>query len=511
VGEVLTEIRSRLRFLEEVGLGYISLDRRAPTLSGGEAQRIRLASQIGSGLTGVLYVLDEPTIGLHPRDNALLLSALEHLRDLNNTVIVVEHDSDTLNKADYVVDFGPGAGNSGGEVVATGTPGEIRQNQASLTGAFLSGRRTIPVPRQRRAGTGKAIEIIGAREHNLKDIHAVFPLGTMTVVTGVSGSGKSTLVNDTLHRALACALHKAQFIPGAHDEVRGTSFVDKVILIDQEPIGSSSLSNPATYSGVFDVLRELFAQVPEAKMRGYTARRFSTNVPGGRCERCWGYGKRHIEMHFLPDVWVECEDCHGLRYNRETLEITFGGVSIGEVLQMPVEVALEHFQRVPRVRRLLQTLCDVGLGYMELGQSATTLSGGEAQRLKLASELARPSTGRTVYILDEPTTGLHFADTERLLDVLNRLVDQGNTVIMIEHNVLVIQAADWIIDLGPEGGDAGGYIVVAGTPEDVAACERSHTGAVLRRALAQKVPAVSNRKDAREAIAVVETETRGLE
>ncbi len=511
VGEVLTEIRSRLRFLEEVGLGYISLDRRAPTLSGGEAQRIRLASQIGSGLTGVLYVLDEPTIGLHPRDNALLLSALEHLRDLNNTVIVVEHDSDTLNKADYVVDFGPGAGNSGGEVVATGTPGEIRQNQASLTGAFLSGRRTIPVPRQRRAGTGKAIEIIGAREHNLKDIHAVFPLGTMTVVTGVSGSGKSTLVNDTLHRALACALHKAQFVPGAHDEVRGTSFVDKVILIDQEPIGSSSLSNPATYSGVFDVLRELFAQVPEAKMRGYTARRFSTNVPGGRCERCWGYGKRHIEMHFLPDVWVECEDCHGLRYNRETLEITFGGVSIGEVLQMPVEVALEHFQRVPRVRRLLQTLCDVGLGYMELGQSATTLSGGEAQRLKLASELARPSTGRTVYILDEPTTGLHFADTERLLDVLNRLVDQGNTVIMIEHNVLVIEAADWIIDLGPEGGDAGGYIVVAGTPEDVAACERSHTGAVLRRALAQKVPAVSNRKDAREAIAVVETETQGLE
>ena len=489
VGEVLQEIRSRLRFLDEVGLGYVALDRRAPTLSGGEAQRIRLASQVGSGLTGVLYVLDEPTIGLHPRDNRRLLDALEHLRDLDNTVIVVEHDGDTLHAADYVVDFGPGAGRSGGEIVATGPPAALASNGRSLTGEYLSGLRSIPVPARRRPGHGTALEVVGARHHNLQDLAVRFPLGTMIVVTGVSGSGKSTLVTEILYRALAATLHRAQLVPGLHDEVRGIDLVDKVILIDQEPIGTSPLSNPATYSGVFDVLRQLYAQLPEAKVRGYTARRFSTNVPGGRCERCWGYGKRHIEMHFLPDVWVECDACNGMRYNKETLEVLYGGVSIGDVLRMAISEAREHFRRVPRVRKLLQTLCDVGLGYMELGQAASTLSGGEAQRLKLARELARPSTGKTVYILDEPTTGLHFADVSALLEVLNRLVDQGNTVIMIEHNVSVIKSADWIIDLGPEGGEGGGRVVVAGTPETVAACPGSHTGKVLRDALAAGVKA----------------------
>ena len=480
VGEVLQEIRTRLRFLDEVGLSYLAIDRPAPTLAGGEAQRIRLASQIGSGLTGVLYVLDEPTIGLHPRDNQRLLGALERLRDLDNTVIVVEHDGDTLRRADYVVDFGPGAGMSGGEIVAAGPPSALMANPRSLTGQYLSGARSLPVPSQRRAGSGLAIEIVGARHHNLKDITVGFPLGTLTVVTGVSGSGKSSLVNDILYRALAAAIHRAQLVPGLHDEIRGIEHVDKVILIDQEPIGTSPLSNPATYTGVFDHLRELYAQLPEARLRGYTTRRFSTNAPGGRCERCWGYGKRHIEMHFLPDVWVECDACDGMRYNRETLEIAYNGVSIGEVLRMSVDAALAHFQRVPRIRKLLQTLVDVGLGYVELGQAAPTLSGGEAQRLKLARELARPSTGKTVYILDEPTTGLHFDDVARLLAVLDRLVSQGNTVVMIEHNLGVIQAADWIIDLGPEGGTDGGQVVCAGTPEDVAGCAASHTGAILR-------------------------------
>ena len=484
VGEVLDEIRSRLHFLTEVGLEYLTIDRRAPTLSGGEAQRIRLASQIGSGLTGVLYVLDEPTIGLHPRDNRRLLHALERLRDLDNTVIVVEHDSDTLRLADYVVDFGPGAGTAGGEVVAAATPANLMKDQKSLTGQYLSGARAIPIPLRRRKGTGKALVVEGARQHNLKNIDVVFPLGTMTVVTGVSGSGKSSLVNDILYRSLASTIHRAQLVPGLHDAVHGVENVDKVISIDQEPIGTSPLSNPATYSGVFDYLRQLYAQMPEAKLRGYTARRFSTNVPGGRCERCWGYGKRHIEMHFLPDVWVECESCEGMRYNRETLEILYNGVSIGQVLKMTVDQALGHFERVPRIRKLLQTLADVGLGYMELGQAAPTLSGGEAQRLKLARELARPSTGRTIYILDEPTTGLHFDDVARLLEVLNKLADQGNTVVMIEHNLGVIANADHVIDLGLEGGDAGGGLVVAGTPEEVAAHPTSHTGRVLREVLA---------------------------
>ena len=484
VGDILGEIQTRLRFLDEVGLEYISLDRRAPTLSGGEAQRIRLASQIGSGLTGVLYVLDEPTIGLHPRDNRRLLTALERLRDLNNTVIVVEHDSDTLNAADHIVDFGPGAGTSGGQVVASAAPSDIATQQQSLTGRYLAGQLAMATPSRRRDGNGAAVEVRGVRHHNLHDVSVGFPLGTMIVVTGVSGSGKSSLVNDVLYRALAAKLHRAQLVPGLHDEIVGMEHVDKVILIDQEPIGNSPLSNPATYSGVFDHLRDLFARIPESKVRGYTARRFSTNVPGGRCERCWGYGRRHIEMHFLPDVWVECDECAGMRYNRETLEVTFDGVSIGEVLQMSIIRALEHFSAVPRVRKLLQTLVDVGIGYMELGQAAPTLSGGEAQRLKLARELARPSTGKTMYILDEPTTGLHFDDVRRLLEVLARLVNTGNTVIMIEHNVGVMQAADWIVDLGPEGGDGGGNVVVAGTPETVAACTVSHTGSVLREALA---------------------------
>ena len=484
VGEVLGEIVNRLRFLDEVGLGYISLDRRAPTLSGGEAQRIRLASQIGSGLTGVLYVLDEPTIGLHPRDNRRLLGALNKLRDLNNTVIVVEHDTDTLNAADHIIDFGPGAGSAGGEIVASGTLQELGTSNGSLTGQFMNGDRAVPVPLNRRNGSGKALRIKGARQNNLKDISVSFPLGTFTVVTGVSGSGKSTLVIDTLFKALATKLHRAALVPGMHDRLSGINNVDKVILIDQEPIGNSPLSNPATYSGVFDYFRQLYAQMPESKVRGYTARRFSTNVPGGRCERCWGYGQRHIEMHFLPDVWIECDVCGGMRYNRETLEILYDGKSIGDVLQMPISEALEHFRRVPKIAGVLQTLKDVGLGYLELGRAAPTLSGGEAQRLKLARELARPSTGQTVYIMDEPTTGLHFADTARLLEVINRLVDCGNTAIVIEHNLDVMKSADRIIDLGPEGGEAGGYVVANGTPEEIVYCEESHTGGILKDVLA---------------------------
>ena len=483
IGEVLTEIINRLRFLDEVGLGYISLDRRAPTLSGGEAQRIRLASQIGSGLTGVLYVLDEPTIGLHPRDNRRLLGALNRLRDLNNTVIVVEHDTDTLNAADHIIDFGPGAGSAGGEIVATGTREEIAGNGASQTGLFLGMHRSVPVPTERRPGSGKALRIKGARQNNLKDVSVNVPLGTLSVVTGVSGSGKSTLVIDVLYKALAVKLHRAGLVPGLHDRVSGIANVDKVILIDQEPIGNSPLSNPATYSGVFDYFRQLYAQLPESKVRGYTARRFSTNVPGGRCERCWGYGQRHIEMHFLPDVWIDCDACGGMRYNRETLDVRYSDASIGDVLRMSVDEALERFRRVPKIRRILQTLADVGLGYLELGRPAPTLSGGEAQRLKLARELSRPTTGQTVYIMDEPTTGLHFADTERLLEVINRLVDAGNTAVIIEHNLDVMKSADHVIDLGPEGGDEGGYVVVAGTPEEIVCCEESHTGAVLREVL----------------------------
>ncbi len=483
VGDVHGEICRRLQFLDEVGLEYVALDRRAPTLSGGEAQRIRLASQIGSGLTGVLYVLDEPTIGLHPRDNKRLLTALQRLRDLNNTVIVVEHDADTLTTADHVIDFGPGAGASGGQVVASAPPAELGGLPESITGKYLSGALSLPVPSGRRPGNGHFLEIVGARHHNLKNVDVRFPLGSMIVVTGVSGSGKSSLVNDILYRSLASTLHRAQLVPGLHDEVRNVELVDKVILIDQDPIGNSPQSNPATYSGVFDLLRQFYAGLPESRVRGYTARRFSTNVPGGRCERCQGYGKRHIEMHFLPDVWVECDACDGMRYNSETLEIRYGGISIGDVLAMQTEQALEHFRRVPRIRKLLATLVDVGLGYMELGQSASTLSGGEAQRLKLARELARPSTGQTFYILDEPTTGLHFDDVARLLEVLSKLVDQGNTVAMIEHNVGVILSADWVIDLGPDGGDAGGGLVAAGTPEDIAASPDSHTGLILKESL----------------------------
>ena len=487
VGEVLDEIVNRLRFLDEVGLGYITLDRRAPTLSGGEAQRIRLASQIGSGLTGVLYVLDEPTIGLHPRDNRRLLGALDRLRDLNNTVIVVEHDTDTLNAADHIIDFGPGAGSSGGEIVGEGSPDVLAKSERSLTGRFLGGAEAMPVPEKRRPGSGMKLTVEGARQNNLKDIDAEFPLGTFTVVTGVSGSGKSTLLIDVLYKALAAKLHRASVVPGLHDRVRGIDHVDKIILIDQEPIGNSPQSNPATYSGVFDNFRQLYAQLPESKVRGYSARRFSTNVPGGRCERCWGYGQRHIEMHFLPDVWVECDECGGMRYNRETLEVKFDGKSVGDVLNMPVDEALEHFHRVPKIRQVLQTLVDVGLGYLELGRSAPTLSGGEAQRLKLARELSRPSTGQTVYIMDEPTTGLHFADTARLMAVIDRLVEGGNTVIVIEHNLGVMAAADWIVDLGPEGGEAGGEIVVAGTPEAVSKHKGSHTGGILREVL-EKMP-----------------------
>jgi excinuclease ABC subunit A len=481
--QVLKEIRSRLGFLVDVGLDYLTIDRTSATLSGGEAQRIRLATQIGSSLMGVLYILDEPSIGLHQRDNAKLIATLTRLRDLGNTLIVVEHDEETIRTADWVIDVGPAAGEHGGEVVAVGPLERILEEPRSITGAYLRGERSVPIPRMRRTGSGRGLEVRNARQHNLKGIDVRFPLGTFTVVTGVSGSGKSTLVTEILYRGLARGMHGTREEPGAHDGIDGMDAVDKVIEIDQSPIGRTPRSNPATYTGLFGPIRELFAGVPEARLRGYKPGRFSFNVKGGRCENCKGDGLIKVEMQFLPDVYVPCEVCHGKRYNREALEIHYRGRSIADVLEMTVEEALEVFSAVPIVRNKLQTLNDVGLGYIHLGQSATTLSGGEAQRVKLATELSRRATGRTVYILDEPTTGLHFADVEKLLEVLHRLVDTGNTVIVIEHNLDVVKTADWIIDLGPEGGERGGRVIGEGTPERVASIRGSATGEYLARVL----------------------------
>ena len=479
-GLILKEIRQRMSFLETVGLGYITLDRPSSTLSGGEGQRIRLATQIGSQLRGVLYVLDEPSIGLHPRDNRKLLDTLEHLRDLGNTVLVVEHDEETIRRADHVVDLGPGAGAHGGFVVAQGTPQDISLNPASLTGRFIAGDLSIPVPPERRHSNGKAIEVLGARANNLKNIDVRFPLGLFIVVTGVSGSGKSTLVDDILYRSLARKLYRSLADPGAHREVTGLEFIDKIIEIDQSPIGRTPRSNPATYTGVFTPIRELYAMLPESRERGYKPGRFSFNVKGGRCETCQGDGMKRIEMNFLPDVYVMCDVCRGARYNRETLSVQYKGYSIAELLDTTVEEALPLLVNIPQIKIKLQTLIDVGLGYIKLGQSATTISGGEAQRIKLAKELSKRATGRTMYILDEPTTGLHFEDVRKLLDVLHQLVSLGNTVLVVEHNLDVIKSADWIIDLGPEGGEDGGKVVAEGTPEDVARSKRSYTGQALR-------------------------------
>jgi excinuclease ABC subunit A len=476
---ILKEIRERLRFLADVGLEYLTLDRASATLSGGEGQRIRLATQVGSSLMGVLYILDEPSIGLHSRDNHRLLQSLKRLRDLGNSVIVVEHDEATIRSADFVLDMGPGAGIHGGEIVAEGTPEEIVANPASLTGAYLGRRLSIPVPKRRRRAADRALTITGCREHNLKNLKLRIPLGLLTVVTGVSGSGKSTLVNDTLHCALAQRLHGAKAPPGRFDRLHGIEQVDKVIDVNQAPIGRTPRSNPVTYTNAFDGIRQLFSQVPDARVRGYSPGRFSFNVKGGRCESCQGDGVLRIEMHFLPDLFVTCEVCGGRRYNRETLEIRYKGRSIADVLDMTVEEALGFMENVANVRRPLQTLYEVGLGYIHLGQPATTLSGGEAQRIKLARELSRRGTGRTLYLLDEPTTGLHFADVEKLLDVLNRLIDRGNTVVVIEHHLDVIKTADHVIDLGPEGGEKGGEITASGTPEEVASNPASHTGRAL--------------------------------
>ncbi len=483
---VLKEIRERLGFLSQVGLDYLTLDRPAATLSGGEGQRIRLATQIGSSLVGVLYILDEPSIGLHQRDNSRLLDTLKRLRDLGNTVLVVEHDEETIRSADYVVDLGPGAGELGGHLVAVGTPDEIMANAGSLTGQFLAGAQRIALPTARRKPNGKFLTIHNPREHNLKGMAVKIPLGTFTAVTGVSGSGKSTLVNDILYHALAQMLHRAQDRPGAHDRIEGAQHLDKVIDIDQSPIGRTPRSNPATYTGVFTLIRTLMARTPDARVRGYQPGRFSFNVKGGRCEACQGDGLVKIEMHFLPDVYVTCEICKGKRYNRETLEVHYKGRNIAQILDMTVAEALEFFEPVPAIKQKLQTLHDVGLDYIRLGQAATTLSGGEAQRVKLATELSRRATGRTLYILDEPTTGLHFADIRRLLEVLNQLVDQGNTVAIIEHNMDVIKTADWVIDLGPEGGNDGGRVIATGTPEDVARqADKSYTGQFLKKVLAR--------------------------
>ena len=478
--QILKEIRERLRFLVDVGLDYLSLSRTAATLSGGEAQRIRLATQIGSGLTGVLYILDEPSIGLHQRDNARLIRTLERLRDLGNTLIVVEHDEETMRAADWIVDMGPGAGEHGGRIVAEGPIDVIMASPESLTGQFLTGERTVPIPRERRRGSGNGVRIVGARENNLKSITAEFPLGRLVVITGVSGSGKSSLVTNTLFPALSQRLFKSREAAGAHERIEGLEHLDKVIDIDQSPIGRTPRSNPATYVGLFTPMRDLFAQVPESRVRGYQPGRFSFNVKGGRCEACQGDGILKIEMQFLPDVYVPCEVCSGKRYNRETLEIKYKGYSIADVLEMTAAEATEVFQNIPSIAIKLRTLCEVGLGYIRLGQPATTLSGGEAQRVKLSSELSRRATGCTMYLLDEPTTGLHFADVEHLLGVLGRLVDAGNTVVVIEHNLDVIKTADWIIDLGPDGGTRGGTIVASGSPEDVAKVEASHTGRYLK-------------------------------
>ncbi|MDQ3134952.1 MAG: excinuclease ABC subunit UvrA [Acidobacteriota bacterium] len=477
---VLREIRNRLRFLASVGLGYLTLDRPSATLSGGEGQRIRLATQIGSQLRGVLYVLDEPSIGLHPRDNQKLIQTLCDLRDLGNTVLVVEHDEETIRRADYVVDLGPAAGAHGGEVVAVGTPEEVACNPQSITGLYICGAREIALPEKRRAPNGLNVKIAGAREHNLKEIDAVFPLGLLTVVTGVSGSGKSTLIDDILYRALARHLYGSLTEPGAFDAIEGLEHVDKVIEIDQSPIGRTPRSNPATYTGLFTPLRELYAMLPESRERGYKPGRFSFNVKGGRCEACEGDGLKRIEMNFLPDVYVLCDVCRGARYNRETLSVKYKGKSIAALLDTTVEEALPLLENIPQIKQKLQTLLDVGLGYVKLGQSATTLSGGEAQRIKLSRELSKRATGRTIYILDEPTTGLHFADVHKLLDVLQRLVSLGNTVIVIEHNLDVIKSADYVLDLGPEGGAGGGRVVAAGTPEEVARVKRSYTGQALK-------------------------------
>jgi excinuclease ABC subunit A len=479
---VIQEVNERLRFLDDVGVGYLTLARAAGTLSGGEAQRIRLATQIGSGLVGVLYILDEPSIGLHQRDNRKLIGTLERLRDQGNTVLVVEHDEEMIRTADHVIDMGPGAGLHGGRVVAEGSVADIEREPASVTGAFLAGRRGVPVPAFRREPRGW-LTVRGARENNLRGIDVAFPVGALTCVTGVSGSGKSTLVNEVLLKALAGRLGRRPRRPGAHDRIEGLDLIDKVIDIDQSPIGRTPRSNPATYTGLFDHIRQLFSMTPEARARGYTPGRFSFNVKGGRCEACKGDGTITIEMHFLPDVYVPCEVCGGKRYNRETLTVRYGGRTIHEVLEMSVEEAVEAFSAVPRVHRRLQTLHDVGLDYVRLGQPATTLSGGEAQRVKLATELSKVATGRTLYVLDEPTTGLHFADIEKLLEVLARLVDQGNTVVVIEHNLDVIKCADWVVDLGPEGGAAGGALIASGTPEEVAATPASHTGEYLRPVL----------------------------
>jgi excinuclease ABC subunit A len=490
---ILREIEERLRFLDDVGIGYLSMDRAAATLSGGEAQRIRLATQIGSALVGVLYVLDEPSIGLHQRDNSKLIGTLERLRDLGNTVLVVEHDEQTMLAADHLVDLGPGAGEHGGRVVAQGTAAEVMRVAESQTGQFLSGARVVAVPARRRVPTGH-VEITGATQHNLKKVDVRIPLGTLTCVTGVSGSGKSTLVNEVLFKSAANKLMRAKTRAGTHRGVKGLEQLDKVIQVDQSPIGRTPRSNPATYTGLFDTIRDLFAKTQEARARGYKPGRFSFNVKGGRCEVCRGDGQIKIEMHFLPDVYVPCEQCHGARYNRETLQVRFKGRTIADVLDMTVEEGVEFFQHIPKIRRRLETLDDVGLGYIRLGQPATTLSGGEAQRIKLATELSKVATGRTLYILDEPTTGLHFADVERLLHVLHRLVEQGNSVVVIEHNLDVIKTADRIVDMGPEGGDEGGRVVAAGTPEEVAATPGSHTGEFLAQLVTPAEPKVRRRR-----------------
>jgi len=480
---IIKEIRERLSFLTNVGLGYLTLDRAAASLSGGEAQRIRLATQIGSSLVGVIYILDEPSIGLHQRDNEKLITTLKRLRDLGNTVIVVEHDRETMLAADELIDIGPGAGKHGGEVVSQGTPLEVAKDPGSLTGRYLSGKLSIPVPTKKRNGNGKSIVIQGAQEFNLKNITVDIPLGKFVCITGVSGSGKSTLMTDILSRALAQHFYNAKDLPGKHKAIKGLEHVDKVITIDQSPIGRTPRSNPATYTGVFTPIRDLFSQIPEAKIRGYDPGRFSFNVKGGRCEACEGDGLVRIEMHFLPDVYVECEECHGRRYNSQALEIHYKGKNISDVLEMTSEEAMNFFEKVPAIHQKLKVLCEVGLGYIHLGQSATTLSGGEAQRIKLATELSRRSTGRTLYILDEPTTGLHFDDVKRLLQVLSELVDRGNTVLVIEHNMDVIKCADWVIDLGPEGGDKGGELVAVGTPQEIIKSKRSYTGEWLKKVL----------------------------
>ncbi|MBR3062035.1 MAG: excinuclease ABC subunit UvrA, partial [Exiguobacterium sp.] len=480
---ILQEIRERLSFLNNVGLDYLTLSRAAGTLSGGEAQRIRLATQIGSRLTGVLYVLDEPSIGLHQRDNDRLISTLKQMRDIGNTLIVVEHDEDTMMEADYLIDIGPGAGEHGGQVIAAGTPKQLMKNKNSLTGQYLAGKKFIPLPAERKMPDERFLKIVKAEENNLKDVDVSIPLGMFVAVTGVSGSGKSTLINEILYKSLAHNMNRAKAKPGKHKKIEGLEHIDKVIDIDQSPIGRTPRSNPATYTGVFDDIRDVFASTNEAKMRGYKKGRFSFNVKGGRCEACRGDGIIKIEMHFLPDVYVPCEVCHGKRYNRETLEVKYKGKTIADVLDMTIEEGLEFFDKIPKIKRKIQTIYDVGLGYMKLGQPATELSGGEAQRVKLASELHKRSTGKTIYILDEPTTGLHVDDIARLLKVLQRLVENGDTVLVIEHNLDVIKSADYLIDLGPEGGDGGGLIVATGTPEEVAEVSGSYTGKYLKPVL----------------------------